>query len=207
MDETVFYLNLNPQQGIILRKEGKQTDQEIAEMLLNFFQNRYGKDPYIAVSKKLNGIEELSVCLDNLEALLERRFYRPDIHIYLSEQESVETGRTHSVQVPDDDILTKQIHQDLKMKDLDSLKEHLACWGGNACLPYRHRWADTLQRKLPIFLPVLCLLSAANLPNSFLKRKPSPRQNLQAQSRQICSLRPRACSDWQNLLLSADGRR
>ena len=96
-------------------------------MLLNFFQNRYGKDPYIAVSKKLNGIEELSVCLDNLEALLERRFYRPDIHIYLSEQESVETGRTHSVQVPDDDILTKQIHQDLKMKDLDSLKEHLAC--------------------------------------------------------------------------------
>lgn len=59
--------------------------------------------------------------------MLERRFYRPDIHIYLSEQESVETGRTHSVQVPDDDILTKQIHQDLKMKDLDSLKEHLAC--------------------------------------------------------------------------------
>lgn len=127
LDETVFYLNLNPQQGIILRKEGKQTDQEIAEMLLNFFQNRYGKDPYIAVSKKLNGIEELSICLDNLEALLERRFYRPDIHIYLSEQESVETGRTHSVQVPDDDILTKQIHQDLKMKDLDSLKEHVNC--------------------------------------------------------------------------------
>ena len=127
LEESVFYLNLNPQQAIVLRKEGKRTDQETAEMLSKFFQSHYGKNPYIAVSRKLSSIEDFSVCLDELEALLERRFYRPDIHTYLSEQESVETGRTHSVQVPDDDILTKQIHQDLKMKDLDSLKEHVAC--------------------------------------------------------------------------------
>ena len=128
LGESIFYLNLNPQQGIMLRKEEDgRTEREIAEKLIDFFKNRYNSTPYIAISKTINSLDDFSVFSEELEVLMEKRFYQPTIHIYMSEQIDDGTGMTDYMQKVDDDILTKQIYQDLKMKDIESLKEHIQC--------------------------------------------------------------------------------
>lgn len=128
LEEDIFYLNLNTQQGIILTKEEKErTDWETAEKLIEFFKNNYEKMPYVAVGKRMSSSEDFSRCLGELETLMEKRFYQPTIHIYMSEKQEKNTAISEYMQRIDDDILFKQIQQDLKMKDIELLEEHIQC--------------------------------------------------------------------------------
>lgn len=67
--------------------------------------------------------------MDMLEALMENKFYRPDVYVY-SEDISEETPVL--VQI-DDDTLMKQMKQDIKMKDIRALREHF----DRMCAKYR----------------------------------------------------------------------
>ena len=69
--------------------------------------------------------------MDMLEALMENRFYRPDVYVY-SEDISEETPVL--VQI-DDDTLMKQMKQDIKMKDIRALREHF----DRMCAKYRKK--------------------------------------------------------------------
>ena len=69
--------------------------------------------------------------VDMLEALMENKFYRPDVYVY-SEDISEETPVL--VQI-DDDTLMKQMKQDIKMKDIRALREHF----DRMCAKYRKK--------------------------------------------------------------------
>lgn len=138
-----FYLNLNQQQGIILlcgdEKQNMQESQgislkqkeveaqnslnkmtEMASELQNSIYEKYGQRCYIAVSDFFNGHESISKVMDELDEMMENRFYHPEVFVF----SSVKDDETADLVQIDDDTLMKQMKQDMKMKDISGLREH-----------------------------------------------------------------------------------
>ena len=126
------YLNLNPQQCLLFanRKEELGDGKETGEELYSYIKNTFDIKSYIAVSKPLKNIDELSKTFENLELLMENKFYQPEQHVFVE----IEEGGNNLLAQINDDILLKQIRQDLRMKDIDSLKEHFS----RLCDKYRN---------------------------------------------------------------------
>lgn len=79
-----------------------------------------GQKSYVAVSSGLKGKEQLGERCQELELLMENRFYGLESRVYMAENEA---ERAQDVQL-DDDTLMKQIRQDIRTKDILSLREH-----------------------------------------------------------------------------------
>lgn len=127
------YLNLNPQQAVILLNGGQPygTLQQTAQELHDIIYEKYGVHCHIAVSGELNGYQDIPKSMDLLESLMENKFYQSEVYVY-SEDISEETPVL--VQI-DDDTLMKQMKQDMKMKDIQSLREHFE----RMCTKYRKK--------------------------------------------------------------------
>lgn len=121
IDWNFTYLNLNPLQCILLlHKEEKIDGKQGAKEIYNAIVEKFSVQPYIAVSKELTEKSDLSKEFEQLELLMENKFYQSEQHIFM---ENVEENTNLLAQI-NDDMLLKQIRQDLRMKDIDSLKEH-----------------------------------------------------------------------------------
>lgn len=120
-DAAFQYLNLNQQQGILLLGEGQQIERrEIAARLLQDIECLYGEQCYIAVSEYAEKPLDLSVCYEKLEALMENKFYQPDSRIFLDNEDNSDLAEP----TIEDDMLVKQLRQDIKVKDMVGLREH-----------------------------------------------------------------------------------
>lgn len=127
------YLNLNPQQAVLMINNSPQYGnlQQTAQNIHDVIYQQYGVHCHIAISGELNGYENIPKTMDMLESLMENKFYRPDIYVY---SDSISEETPVLVQI-DDDTLMKQMKQDIKMKDVASLREHFE----RLCSKYRKK--------------------------------------------------------------------
>lgn len=116
------YLNLNPQQSILFFKEDADNWRDLAGRINAVIQDRCGRNnkSYTAVSSYLRGRDQITDRYQELELLMENRFYGLESRVYMAENEaeSAEDVRL------DDDTLLKQMKQDIRTNDIISLKEH-----------------------------------------------------------------------------------
>ena len=124
------YLNLNQEQGIFLfGREGDFDRVEVAERLEREIYHVYEEKCFLAVSEC--GVEPIALSekYDALEKLMENKFYLPDSRIFLEQGE-----KDHAAEMDvENDLLVKQMQQDIKMKDVLALREHFA----SLCEKYR----------------------------------------------------------------------
>ena len=121
MKEPFLYLNMNPQQGIILLEQEIDVEvrKEMAQKLLDAIQEKYAEKCYIAVSREFERPVKLAEEMERLELLMENKFYVPEDRVFSEEQQT----EANLSQI-DDDALMKQIRQDIKMKDMAGLRRH-----------------------------------------------------------------------------------
>ena len=120
LGEELRYLNLNPQQSIILLETelGEQA-RERAGGLYDRLKGKYAVKFYIGVSEEFTGAEQIYSQMEKLEKVMENKFFLTGNHIFLVAENQVEYA-----QQMDDNTLFKQMRQDIKMKDIPALKNH-----------------------------------------------------------------------------------
>ena len=132
------YLNLNPLQSVIIFSDKSFTadgniDKNIEEMFTNihdYIYRKTGQFMYIAVSGLFNDYHELPQVMDAVETLMNNKFYETGRYIF---SDNISEDTPVLVQI-DDDALMKQLKQDIKMKDVEALREHFQRF----CEKYRH---------------------------------------------------------------------
>lgn len=125
------YLNLNEQQSVVLLADGGcKNYREMGEQLVKAITEHFGKRCYIAVSRSMDyALREIGSTFSRLEDLMESKFYCSESKVFLEEEQ--EEGNVFAR--IDEDALMKQMKQDIKMKDIGSLREHF----GAMCDKYR----------------------------------------------------------------------
>lgn len=114
------YLNLNLQQAIILFTEKDLNWEQIANILYDEIKEIYNLESYIAISSDISNYKEIPKCIDELETLMENKFYYTQNHIYINDKNK----QLQVLQEVSDDTLMKHMKQDIKMKDITSLRKH-----------------------------------------------------------------------------------
>lgn len=115
------YLNLNQEQSVLLFGRERGFDRrEVAQRLEREIFHLYEEKCFLAVSEC--GAEPIVLCetYEVLEKLMENKFYLPDSHIFLEQEEMDETAGVNV----ENDLLVKQIRQDIQIKDVLALREH-----------------------------------------------------------------------------------
>ena len=113
------YLNLNQQQELIFLGGGVDVVQAAHE-LVKIIKSDYDEDCYIAVSSDIDRPEDMKQKVDELDELMDNKFYHPEIRVFYPNMESDSSGMIQF----DDDTLMKQMKQDIKMKDITFLRIH-----------------------------------------------------------------------------------
>ncbi|MBR1865333.1 MAG: response regulator [Lachnospiraceae bacterium] len=122
LQEDCKYLNLNEQQSILFLEERREWDYtKIAEDLVDAVKKRYNERCFAAIGGCMeHPAQEIGRCFEVLEECMERKFFETEYRIFMA-SERVDGGMPAQM---DDDALVKQMKQDIKMKDIDSLRQH-----------------------------------------------------------------------------------
>lgn len=133
LDMDFYYLNLSPSQCLIVQKDGsEQGVEEIGKRIWDIIKEKFDRKPYIAISDQIQSSEQIVTEFDALELLMEQKFYEPKQYIFTKSEQSMLGGVIEQI---NDDILLKQMKQDLHMKDMERLKEHFQM----LCEKYREK--------------------------------------------------------------------
>ena len=116
------YLNLNEQQSVLFLEEKEEYDyKKIAEDFVNTLSKRYNEKCFAAVSEKIeHPVQDIGKSFDVLEERMENKFYQTEYRVFIEKEK--EEGNLFA-QI-DDDTLMKKMKQDIKMKDISSLRQH-----------------------------------------------------------------------------------
>lgn len=117
------YLNLNPQQSILFFLTEADDWRGTAGRINAVLQEKCGPDKrsYVAVSSGIRDRTQLAKRYQELELLMENRFYGLESRVYMAENEAESADDVRL----DDDTLMKQMKQDIRTNDILSLREHL----------------------------------------------------------------------------------
>ena len=118
--EAVLYLNLTPQQSIILLKDRSIAPIEFANKLLDLIKEEYENSCTASISSEISCAEQIICAMDELEELMENKFYHPNVRLFYS---GMKSSDCEIIKI-DDDTLIKQMKQDIRMKDVQSLRDH-----------------------------------------------------------------------------------
>ena len=124
------YLNLNQQQEILFLGDEMNILRKANE-IVKIIKADYDADCYIAISSDIGDLSEVADKMEELEVLMENKFYHPEINVFYPNME----GETPGIIQFDDDTFMKQMKQDIKMKDVEALREHFQRF----CEKYRHK--------------------------------------------------------------------
>lgn len=117
------YLNLNPEQGLMLFKSNVFEEWEnIGYNLYRFIHTTYGTECHIAISEEFSDGDMIPRCFSEMEFLMEQKFFQTNNHVYLNFKEETPQNFVEG----DADTLSKQMIQDIKLKNISSLREHFA---------------------------------------------------------------------------------
>ncbi len=125
------YLNLNSQQSILLFTKDDLDFIALGNKICHFVQETYGEYCYAAVSSEVEGVEGIWAGIEEMDTLMENKFYQHGCSVFYAGMSSDDTA---IIQV-DDDTLMKQMKQDIKMKDVCGLREHF----DKFCLKYQNK--------------------------------------------------------------------
>lgn len=125
------YLNLNQQQCILLFEQDDIDRQEIANRIVRKIDNHYHEKCCIAVSEHFDGINEMGNIYEELEILMENRFYVLEDRIFLMN----DVNEENDFEQLEDDKLMKKIRQDIKLKDMVGLRQHFE----ELCVKYKSK--------------------------------------------------------------------
>lgn len=116
------YLNLNPQQSVLFFKsECDDWKGAAGQINLSIQQKcRGSRKSYVAVSSGITDRKQIALRYQELEVLMEGRFYDLNCSVYMAENEA---ENAEDVRL-DDDTLVKQMKQDIRTQDILSLREH-----------------------------------------------------------------------------------
>lgn len=118
--EDFLYLNLTPQQSIILLKDRSIDLIAFANDLLEQIKQEYDKSCTASISSEIQCAEQIICAMDELEELMENKFYHPNVRLFYS---GMKSSDCEIIKI-DDDTLIKQMKQDIRMKDVQSLRDH-----------------------------------------------------------------------------------
>lgn len=118
--EVFLYLNLTPQQSIILLKDRLIDLIAFANDLLDQIKQEYDKSCTASISSEISCAEQIACAMEELEELMENKFYHPNVRLFYS---GMESSDCEIIKI-DDDTLIKQMKQDIRMKDVQSLRDH-----------------------------------------------------------------------------------
>ena len=126
------YLNLNPQQSLLFFSEEPDGGWEaFGRKLYHYIREMWDQECFLAVSGEITPDRELYEAFAQTEQLMERRFYHTGNHVFLPFQEE----QSEVLVQIDAEILIRQIQQDIRMKDMESLREHF----DQFCEKYEHQ--------------------------------------------------------------------
>lgn len=114
------YLNLSPQQSVLFFYDNNLPFLDIAKHIHDDIRLVYGEKCYVAYSSEIEGFDGISKGMEELDILMKNKFYN---HISNVFYKGMHNAPTSIIQIDDDTIL-KQMKQDVKMKDIISLREH-----------------------------------------------------------------------------------
>lgn len=116
-----IYLNLNEQQSVLFLEEREEYDyKKIAEDFVDILGKRYNEKCFAAVSEKMeHPVQDIGKNFDVLEERMENKFYQTECRVFMEKEK--EEGNLFA-QI-DDDTLMKKMKQDIKMKDISSLRQ------------------------------------------------------------------------------------
>lgn len=115
------YLNLNLQQSLLLFTEEDAPLYDIAHHIHDFMKVKYQETGYVAIGSEIEQADNLCEKLEELEGLMENKFYVTNTYVFGKQEEADASTLFPS----EDDSLMKQMRQDIKMKDISSLEEHI----------------------------------------------------------------------------------
>ncbi|MDE6209514.1 MAG: response regulator [Lachnospiraceae bacterium] len=119
------YINLNSTQSVLLLDEkfcsenSEEKITSVCEIIKNKLSIKYSRKCFLALSSEIDNCNELSKAIDETEELMERKFYENNSKVFVKIKEEESPIFVQS----DDDSLVKQIKQDIKLKDIESLKD------------------------------------------------------------------------------------
>ena len=116
----LFYLNLTTHQSLLLFSEDYVDYELVARHLYVTLKQKHTARFYVAVSRPFSGGRELAHVLRHLEQVMEERFYHPEIHVFLDDEDK-EIQVTEEAQ---DSRLIQLISADISRKDYPRLKKH-----------------------------------------------------------------------------------
>ena len=115
------YLNLNTQQSLLFFSKDVQCDfRVLAQTLQSYLAKKYERACYVAVSGSFANPEEIPQQFCDLEQLMENKFYQSDNHVFMANSDRPKNFEI----VADDDEVTRQICNDIKLKDMHGLRMH-----------------------------------------------------------------------------------
>ena len=106
--EAFLYLNLTPQQSIILLKDRSIDLIAFANDLLEQIKQEYENSCTASISSEISCAEQIICAMDELEELMENKFYHPNVRLFYSGMKSSDC----------------EMKQDIRMKDVQSLRDH-----------------------------------------------------------------------------------
>ena len=129
--EEYVYLNLNAHQSLFFYKDADADYIKKAEGLIGKVFLKYGEKCFAAVSSVFDGSVNLPKAMEELDVLIENKFYYNPGEVFYK---GMNIEKTEPV-VVDDDTIMKQMKQSLKMKDANGLRAHFE----NFCHKYRKK--------------------------------------------------------------------
>lgn len=119
-ESSYVYLNLTPQQSVMLLRDSKLDSIAFAQDLLGRIEKEYNQCCTCSISSQIENAGQIASAMEELEELMENKFYHPASRIFYK---GMANDNSELIQI-DDDTLMKQMKQDIRMKDMQSLHAH-----------------------------------------------------------------------------------
>lgn len=116
------YLNLTMQQSLLFIKKGWSLDYAVlGQHLHNYIAKQYKEDCYVAVSQKINQLQEISERFHELEQLIEYKFYDTNHYVFLEGEE------LKALKDTSDETLMGRILSDIENYNIEGIKQNYEC--------------------------------------------------------------------------------
>ncbi|MDO5518172.1 MAG: response regulator [Clostridium sp.] len=115
------YLNLNLRQSLLIfNKIHGDTEQlkTIGQNIHDSVFEMFNINCYITIGSEFNDIRKISECFNKMELIMEKKFYNTNTYVFM-EDDDIKDKSNES-----DDNIVKLIKQNIKVKDIESLKKN-----------------------------------------------------------------------------------
>lgn len=115
-----YYLNMGATQSLLFFSDIYCDYLLVAKHVYQFLKQKYIGGFYVGVSRHFEEIQEMPTVLDELEELLEGKFYNSEKHVFSKDEEEEYRRPTES----QDSQIMQKISEDIRRKNPEQLRKH-----------------------------------------------------------------------------------